>query len=141
MKSYLRRLRFVFAAAVLLFAWVCGRSVFANERKQNPSLPQSCTVMTMSGPEREVHLKRLALLSRAASEVKISADGFAFQVDLSVMSPADLQGWASNEQQCCSFLQIKSRVVEEGKRADVHVVCPADLKPEIAQSFGLRARD
>lgn len=91
----------------------------------------------MSEAEQEIHLERLTLLSQGASDVKISADGFAFQIDLRVMSAADLEAWALNEQKCCSFLEITHHVVEEDRRATVDVVCPSEFKAEALHSFGL----
>lgn len=139
MKSFVSRPRLVFATLLLALAWVFGRNALAGKGAEELALPNSCTLLAMSPAERAVHLKRLEMLRRSASAVKMSADGFTFAVDLGVMSPADLQGWAANEQKCCSYLKIESRIVEEDKRATVHVVCPADLRNETMQSFGLRA--
>jgi hypothetical protein len=134
MKSFI----LLFAALILTGLWIVGRNASAHEPGEDVSLPKSCTLMTMTPAERAVHLERLGVLRRAASAVKMSPDGFTFEVDLAVMSLRDLQGWAENEQKCCSYLKIESRTVEAGKRAKVRVVCPADMRDEVMQSFGLR---
>lgn len=126
------------AALILVGLWIVGRNALANERREDVSLPKSCTLMAMTPDERAVHLERLGMLQHGARAVKMSADGFTFEVDLAVMSLRDLQGWAETEQKCCSYLKIESRAAEARKRAKVRVVCPADLRDDVMQSFGLR---
>lgn len=134
MKSFI----LLFAVLILAGFWILGRNASANDRQEDASLPASCTLMAMTPAERTVHLERLGMLRRGASAVERSTDGFTFEVDLAVMSLADLQAWAENEQKCCSFLKIESRVVEAAKRVKVRVVCSADLRDEVMESFGLR---
>jgi hypothetical protein len=127
----------LFAALVLFVTWAWGHNAFAEEQREPVVLPDSCTVMSMKPAERAVHLKRLGMLERSASQVGVSPEGFSFVVSLSTMPVRDLQGWAENEQKCCSYLKIESQILDEGKRAKVRVVCPAGSKNEVMRSFGL----
>ena len=104
-------------------------------------LPASCTLLAMSPEERVAHQRRLESLNRAASFRKQTADGFIFAVDLHQMSLSDLRLWMENEQKCCSFLRMTSRILEKDILAEVIVVCPAELRSAVMQTFGLRIED
>lgn len=119
---------------VFVLAFAFGKASGA-EQREALSLPDSCTLMLMAPAERTIHLARLAMLRRSASGVKVSSDGFSFEVDLTQMSWPDLEAWATNEQKCCSHLKIENRIIEAGKRATVRVVCPAEGKDELIQSL------
>ena len=101
-------------------------------------LPASCTLLAMSPEERVAHQRRLESLNRAASLRKQTADGFIFAVDLHRMSLSDLQLWMENEQKCCSFLRMTNRLLEKDVLAEVVVVCPAEMRSAVMQTFGLR---
>ena len=126
-------------ALVLLALCVAGLKAFAQERTKTVPLPDSCTLMAMTPAQREVHLRRLEMLRRSASAAQMASDGFTFEVALTSMPLADFQSWAENEQKCCSYLKIESRVAGDQKRANVHVICPKDLRNETMQSFGVQA--
>jgi hypothetical protein len=100
-------------------------------------LPPSCTLMSMTPIEREQHVKRLHMLSKASRLVRKGGTEFVFTVDLKQMAFAELQLWASKEQACCSFLKIDSRVTERKTIAEVRVECPAHLQDSVIQTFGL----
>lgn len=119
---------------IFVLAFASGKA-FAKEQTEDPSLPDSCTLMAMAPEERTTHLARLKMLRRSASDVKVSSDGFSFDVNLALMSWPDLEAWATSEQKCCSHLKIQSRIVEAGKRATVQVICPAEGKDELIQSL------
>ncbi len=67
------------------------------------------------------------------SSVKVLPEGFSFEIDLSKMSLTEMQGWAENEQKCCSQLKIDTQIIKTGKRAKVRVVCNEGLKTELMQ--------
>ncbi len=119
---------------VFVLAFAFGKAS-GEEQREALSLPDSCTLMSMAPAERSTHLALLAMLRRSASGVKVSSDGFSFEVDLTQMSWPDLEAWATNEQKCCSHLKIENRIIEAGKRATVRVVCPAEGKDELIQSL------
>ncbi len=129
----------LFAALVLVVTWASGRRASAQEQREGMTLPKSCTLMSMKPAERAVHLERLGMLRRSMSSMKVLPEGFSFQIDLSKMSLTDMQGWAENEQKCCSQLKIENQIIETGKRAKVRVVCDEGLKTELMKIFGLKA--
>ena len=125
----------VFTAGPVFVLALAFGNAFAEEQREDLSLPDSCTLMSMAPAERSTHLARLAMLRRSASGVKVSSDGFSFEVDLTQMSWPDLEAWATKEQKCCSHLKIENRIIEAGKRATVRVVCPAEGKDELIRSL------
>lgn len=128
------------AALVLVVTWALGSNASGEEKRETVALPDSCTLMSMKPGERAIHVERLGMLRRSARHVKVSPEGFSFEVDLGMMPVRDLQRWAENEQKCCSYLKIDSRIAQERKLAMVRVVCPADSKTEVMRSFGLKLR-
>jgi hypothetical protein len=104
-------------------------------------LPASCTLLEMTPEDRATHERRLEKLSKAASMQKETDHGFIFVVDLRQMPFDDLESWMTNEQKCCSFLRMTCRVLESGVRAEVAVVCPAEMRPTVIQTFGLQPAD
>ncbi len=139
MKTSIYHRRLVLAASVLTLIWVFKPDTRAEGHPEGTSLPNSCTLMAMPPAERAIHLARLKLLERSATDLKMLPAGFSFTVDLAVMSSVDLEGWAANEEKCCSYLKIERQTGADQKHAVVHVLCPADLRNETAESFGLRA--
>lgn len=121
MKSFSLGPKLLLAAIALVVSCFVGRGALAKERLGKMPLPNSCTLMAMKPADRAVHLKRLEMLRRSMSNVKVSAEGFRFEVDLGKIPIRDLQGWAEYEQKCCSQLKIDSQIVETGKRATVRV--------------------
>lgn len=124
---------------VLTLPLASATCAFGGDEKpaENP-LPMSCTQLAMSPTERTAHLERLKLLQRASSAVATTSEGFNFKVNLQTMPFKELQTWAQAEQNCCSFLKIDSQAVEAEKVAVVHVVCAANAKKEVMETFGLQ---
>jgi len=70
---------------VFVLAFAFGKAS-GEEQREALSLPDSCTLMSMAPAERSTHLARLAMLRRSASGVKVSSEGFSFEVDLALIS-------------------------------------------------------
>ncbi len=83
-------------------------------------------------------MDRLTMLRRSGSAMKVSEDGFRFDVDLTVMSWSDLQAWAANEQKCCSHVKIECRIGEPGTRASVRVACSPEEADELIRAFRVK---
>lgn len=126
----------IFVPILLLIGAACAAA--RDQKPDDTPLPKSCTLRTMSPPDRAAHLERLRLLKEAASGIVTSNDGFAFKINLQTMSLDELQKWGRAEVGCCAFLQIKSEVIEAGKLASVRVVCPSEMKKETMAAFGLK---
>lgn len=93
----------------------------------------------MSPEQRDAHQRRLEKLRKASSLRRETAAGFVFAVDLHILSTQDLLVWMENEQKCCSFLRMTSRANERDMIAEVTVVCPSEMRPEVMRTFGLNA--
>lgn len=102
-------------------------------------LPASCTLLAMSPEDRVAHERRLQALRGAAKLERTTDRGFDFTVDLRQMSSQDLQLWMENEQKCCSFLRMTSKIDSTAQQAHVSVVCPAEFRSDVIQTFGLDA--
>lgn len=103
----------------------------------NKPLPKSCTLTSMSVPERAAHLERINRLEKAAQKARTTRQGFTFEVDLQKMSAPDHNAWARAEQGCCSFLRIRVQIVPKDSKALVKIGCPAKMRTEVMQAFGL----
>ncbi len=125
------------ALIVILPLASATRAFGRDEKPAVTPLPTSCTLLEMSPTERAAHLERLKFLKRAATSLATTPEGFTFKVNLQTMPLKELQTWVQAEQNCCSFLKIDSQVVEAEKQAVVHVVCAADSKHEVMETFGL----
>lgn len=133
-------LLFPVLAFVLLFVSACATSSRKrSEASETPgeSLPPNCTLMAMTPQERELHKARLATLSRAASDLRKTDDGFTFSVNLDEMNLSELHRWAKDEQGCCSFLAIEARVIQPQRVAFVAVKCPEEFREVVLTTFGL----
>ena len=134
------KIGFLFVAATVAFISLVlvGCKTAKTRTTSGKELPASCTLLAMSPEERVAHQRRLESLNKAASLRKETADGFVFAVDLRQMSLKDLQMWMENEQKCCSFLRMTNRLLEKDALAEVAVACPAEMRAEVMQTFGLR---
>ena len=94
--------------------------------------------MAMSPNQRLAHQRRLENLQKAGRPLRETGDGFVFTVDLHLLSEQDLQIWMENEQKCCSFLRMTSRILESNAVAEVAVTCPSEMRVEVMRTFGLR---
>ena len=130
----------VSSLALASLVLVAGKSM-KTRTASGKELPASCTLLAMSPEERVAHQRRLESLNRAASLGKQTADGFIFAVDLHLMSLGDLQLWMENEQKCCSFQRMTNRLLEKDVLAEAIVVCPAEMRSAVMQTFGLRMND
>jgi hypothetical protein len=84
------------AALALIVTWAWSSNASGEEKREAVALPDSCTLMSMKPADRVIHVERLGMLRRSAKHVKVSPEGFSFEVDLGLMPVRDLQGWAEN---------------------------------------------
>jgi len=128
------------AVLTIVVAWAFTGCKATDESKAEDSqLPATCTLLAMSPEQRSAHQERLENLRKASRLRRETVDGFVFAVDLHVLPAQDLQVWMENEQRCCSFLRMTSRVHESDAIAEVTVVCPSEMRPEVMRTFGLSA--
>jgi hypothetical protein len=129
----------VMSTVALVSLVLVGCKTAKTRTATSKELPASCTLLAMSPEERVAHQQRLESLNKAASLRKVTADGFVFAVDLRRMPKEDPQLWMENEQKCCSFLRMTHQVIEKDVLAEVAVVCPAEMRAAVMQTFGLRS--
>lgn len=128
------------AVPAIVIAWTFTGCRTADKPKTEDSqLPATCTLFAMSPEQRDAHQHRLEKLRMASSLRRETEDGFVFVVDLHILSAQDLRVWMENEQKCCSFLRMTSRVDESDVVAEVTVACPSEMRLEVMRTFGLSA--
>jgi len=128
------------AVGAIGIAWaLAGCKTAASRASVETELPASCTLLAMSPAERAAHQQRLEALRKASLLLRETSEGFVFTVDLQRMAVADLRSWMANEQKCCSFLQMTSRMVESNAVSEVTVTCPSEMRTEVMRTFGLSA--
>lgn len=128
------------AVGAIIVVWASAGCKTADKPKDaDRQLPATCMLLAMSPEQRDAHQHRLEKLRKASSLLRESADGFAFAVDLHILSARDLRIWMENEQKCCSFLRMTSRVHEGDAIAEVTVACPSEMRLEVMRAFGLSA--
>jgi hypothetical protein len=121
-------------------AWAfTGCKTTDKPKAEENELPASCTLLALSPEQRGAHQRRLEKLRKASLLRRETAAGFVFAVDLHILSAQDLRVWMENEQKCCSFLRMTSRVYESEAMAEVTVACPSEMRPEVMRTFGLTA--